>query len=72
MTEEANDKKVGGGKSCCVCSKPSVKVIIGVVLIIIGLAAVISWWPNLLALLKGCIGLFLIMAGAIAIAIAKE
>lgn len=72
MTEEANDKKVDGEKSCCVCSKPSIKVIIGIVLIIIGLAAVISWWSNLLAMLKGCIGLLLIMAGAIAIAIAKE
>lgn len=72
MVEEANDKKVDGEKSCYACSKSSVKVIIGVVLIIIGLSAVISWLPNLLALLKGCIGLFLIMAGAIAIAIAKE
>lgn len=72
MAEETNDKKVDEEKSRCICSKPSVKVIIGVVLIIGGLAAVISWWPNLLALLKGCIGLFLIMAGAIAIAIAKE
>jgi len=72
MAEEANDKKVDGGKSCCVCSKPSVKVIIGVVLIIIGLAAAIKWRFSLLILVQGCIGLLLIMAGAIAIAIAKE
>ena len=71
MAEEANEKKVDE-KKVSICSKPSIKVIIGIVLIIIGLAAVISWWPNLLALLKGCIGLILIMAGAIAIAIAKE
>ena len=72
MTEEVNDKKVDEKKSYCACSKPSIKVIIGIVFIIIGLVAVISWWPNLLVLFKGCIGLFLIMAGAIAIAIAKE
>ena len=72
MAEETNDKKVGGKKNCCVCSKPGIKVIIGVALIIVGLTAVISWWSNLLILLKGCVGLFLIMAGAIAIAIAKE
>lgn len=72
MAEEVNDKKVDEKKNCCICSKPSVKVVIGIALIIIGLAAVISWWPSLVALLKGCIGLFLIMAGAIAIAIAKE
>jgi len=72
MAEEANDKKVDSGKSCCACSKPSVKVIIGVVLIIIGLAAAIKWRFSLLLLFQGCIGLVLIMAGAIAIAIAKE
>ena len=71
MAEEANEKKVDEKKSHA-WAKAGFKVIIGVVLIIIGLAAIISWWPNLLALLKGCIGLLLIMAGAITIAIAKE
>jgi len=72
MTEEANDKKVDEKKSCCSCSKPNFKVIIGVVLIIIGLVLAIKWRFSLLILIRGCIGLFLIMAGAIAIAIAKE
>ena len=72
MAEEANDKKVDGEKSCCACSKPSIKVVIGIVLIIIGLALAIKWWFSLLILIRGCIGLLLIMAGAIAIAIAKE
>ena len=66
MAEQANEKKT------CACSKSSVKVIIGVVLIAIGLAAAIKWRFSLLILVRGCIGLFLIMAGAIAIAIAKE
>ncbi len=66
MAEQTSEKK------SCVCSKPSIKVIIGVVLIIIGLAAAIKWRFSLLVLVQGCIGLFLIMAGAIAIAIAKE
>ena len=72
MAEEVNDKKDDRGKSCCACSKPSIKVIIGLVLIIVGLAAAIKWWPSLLILVQGCIGLLLIAAGAIAIAIAKE
>ncbi|NQT28466.1 MAG: hypothetical protein HQ570_02595 [Candidatus Omnitrophica bacterium] len=72
MTEEANDKKVDEKKSCCACSKSGIKVVIGIVLISVGLVAAISWRSNLLVLLKGCIGLALIMAGAIAIAIAKE
>lgn len=60
------------GKKCCSAAKAGSKVIVGVVLIILGLLAVISWrWP-LLTVIKGCVGLFLIMAGAIAIAIAKE
>ncbi len=71
MAEQVEDKKVDE-KKCFVCSKSGLKVLIGVVLIIIGLSAVISWWPSLLALVKGCIGLLLIMSGAITIAIAKE
>lgn len=71
MAEQGEDKKVDE-KKCCAWSKSGFKVLIGVVLIILGLSAVISWWPNLLALLKGCVGLLLIMAGAITIAIAKE
>lgn len=72
MAEEVNDKKVDEKKSPCGCSKPSVKVMIGVALIIIGLVIAIKWRFSLLILIQGCAGLFLIMAGAIAIAIAKE
>lgn len=71
MAEQDECKKTEE-KTCCPCSKSGLKVLVGVVLIIIGLSAVISWWPNLLALLKGFVGLLLIMAGAITIAIAKE
>jgi len=66
MAEETNEKKT------CACSKPSLKVIVGIVLIIIGLVLAIKWRFSLLILVQGCIGLLLIMAGAIAIAIAKE
>jgi len=66
MAEETSEKKTS------VCSKTGIKVIIGIVLIIIGIAALIKWRFDLLILIRGCIGLFLIMAGAVAIAIAKE
>jgi len=66
MAEETNEKKT------CACSKPGLKVIVGIVLIIIGLVLAIKWRFSLLILVQGCIGLLLIMAGAIAIAIAKE
>lgn len=65
-TEKAEETK-------CACSpKGLMKIILGVVLILLGLAAVIGWWSDLWTLIKGAIGLFLIMAGAITIAIAKE
>jgi hypothetical protein len=52
--------------------KTAVKIIIGIVIVLLGLTAVIRWWPNLLIVFKGCIGLFLILVGAITIAIAKD
>ena len=48
------------------------KYIVGVLLVCLGFGAIISWWSELVIMFKGCIGLFLIMAGAITIAIAKE
>jgi len=52
--------------------KTILKIIIGILLIAGGIALVIIWFPFLVGLIQGCLGLFLIMAGAITIAIAKE
>ncbi|MBP7089038.1 MAG: hypothetical protein KBB01_07075 [Candidatus Omnitrophica bacterium] len=61
-------------KKCCTGSmmKSGSKIVLGVALIILGLWAVLAWFSSLLMVIKGCIGLFLVMAGAITIAIAKE
>ncbi len=48
------------------------KVILGLVFLALGVWAVIGWWPQLKDVVKGCIGLFLILAGIITLAIAKE
>lgn len=48
------------------------KVLLGVVFIVLGILAVVNWWGSLVELFKGCIGLFLILAGLITLAIAKE
>lgn len=48
------------------------KVILGLVFLALGIALVIRWWGSLLIVIKGCIGLFLILAGIITLAIAKE
>ncbi|MDO8661808.1 MAG: hypothetical protein Q7K98_01120 [Candidatus Omnitrophota bacterium] len=48
------------------------KVILGLIFLILGGAAILSWWGFLLMIIKGCIGLFLVLAGIITLAIAKE
>lgn len=48
------------------------KVILGLAFLVLGVWAVMSWWKDLLLVIKGCIGLFLILAGIITLAIAKE
>jgi len=53
-------------------AKTILKMAIGGVLIVLGLVAVIYWHQDLFAVVRGFLGLFLVMAGAIVIAIAKE
>ncbi len=48
------------------------KVILGIIFLVLGGAAILKWWGSLLMVIKGCIGLFLILAGAVTLAIAKE
>jgi hypothetical protein len=66
MAEEA--KKVEVGKILSTI----VKVILGLVFLALGALAILRWLPQLLSVIKGCIGLFLILAGIITLAIAKE
>jgi len=48
------------------------KVALGLAFLVLGGLAVIRWWKDLLVVFKGCIGLFVILAGVITLAIAKE
>lgn len=48
------------------------KVILGLVFLVLGVWTVLRWWKLLFMVVKGCIGLFLILAGIITLAIAKE
>jgi len=48
------------------------KVILGLVFLVLGVWAVLHWFGSLKIIFKGCIGLFLILAGIITLAIAKE
>lgn len=48
------------------------KVVLGLVFLGLGARAIYCWWAELWAVIKGCIGLFLLLAGIITLAIAKE
>ncbi len=48
------------------------KVILGLVFLVLGVLAIITWWGDLILVVKGCLGPFLILAGIITLAIAKE
>jgi hypothetical protein len=52
--------------------KTIVKILVGLVLIAAGLYLAWSWRGELIALIKGCLGPFLILVGLVFIAIAKE
>ena len=49
-----------------------IKVSLGLVFIALGVCAIIVWWHYLLNIVRGCIGLFLVLIGLISLAIAKE
>jgi uncharacterized membrane protein HdeD (DUF308 family) len=48
------------------------KVLLGLAFLVLGVGAVIRWFVSLKIVFTGCIGLFLILAGIITLAIAKE
>ncbi|MCM8780712.1 MAG: hypothetical protein NC908_02160 [Candidatus Omnitrophica bacterium] len=48
------------------------KVILGLAFLVLGVLAIIRWWSELLVVIKGCIGLFLILAGIVTLAIARD
>lgn len=48
------------------------KYLIGILLIVIGGALGWAWRGALIELIKGCLGLFLILVGLVFVAIAKE
>lgn len=48
------------------------KVLIGLILVGLGAYTVYLWWPDLLVLVRGGIGLVLILAGLIAFALVAD
>lgn len=52
--------------------KTTLKIILGVILILLGLGLIWIWRLPLWTVIRGCLGPFLILAGVITLAIAKE
>jgi uncharacterized membrane protein len=70
MAEEVKqEEKEGQGKKILATL---FKVVLGLVFLVLGVAAIARWWRLLLMIIKGCVGLFLLLAGVITLAIAKE
>lgn len=70
------EKKCCDTESKCCDAKKTLstllKVVLGLVFLVLGGLAILKFWADLLGVVKGCIGLFLILAGVITLAIAKE
>ncbi|MDD5097091.1 MAG: hypothetical protein PHU59_01165 [Candidatus Omnitrophica bacterium] len=72
----ADEKKCCEDKKGCCDPKKTLstllKVVLGLAFLVLGGLAILKWWAALLMIVQGCIGLFLILAGVITLAIAKE
>lgn len=64
----ANEEKKGIPQA----AKTMLKVILGILLLAVGAWLVYLWWGNVLAIIKGFLGIVVILAGVIFLAIAKE
>ncbi len=63
------DEAKGNGKKVLATM---IKVVLGLAFLVLGILAIVKWGKLLLLIVKGCLGLFLILAGIITLAIAKE
>lgn len=70
MAEEVKQEEKGSDTKKIFAT--ALKIVLGLVFLLLGGLAVWKWFGALLAVIKGCIGLFLILAGIITLAIAKE
>ena len=70
------EKKCCDAESKCCNGKKTLailfKVILGLAFLVLGGLAILKFWGALVSIVQGCIGLFLILAGVITLAIAKE
>jgi uncharacterized protein (DUF983 family) len=72
--EEQNKPQTEEAKKPSAGLKTVVKIILGIVFIALGLFLLLKWcwWRYLWVIIKGIIGPFLVLAGVITLAIAKD
>lgn len=63
------EKKKREGKAI---AKTILKIILGIVLVALGLGAIYIWRSDVLTIIKGGIGISVLLAGIVCFAIAKE
>ncbi len=50
----------------------ALKMILGLGFLALGVLSIVRWWMHLKVVILGCLGLFLLLAGIITLAIARE
>jgi len=50
----------------------ALKTVLGLGFLVLGVLSIVRWWDHLKVVILGCLGLFLLLAGIITLAIARE
>jgi hypothetical protein len=50
----------------------ALKMVLGLGFLALGVLSIVRWWMHLKVVILGCLGLFLLLAGIITLAIARE
>lgn len=67
--EEEKEEKKTESKAAV---KTILKIILGLIFVALGLGAIFIWRVDVLTVIRGCVGVFVLLAGIICFAIAKE
>lgn len=70
MAEEVKKEEAKGGAKKAFWT--FFKIVLGLAFLALGGLAIHRWLGSLLVVIKGCVGCFLVLAGIITLAIAKE
>ncbi|MCP4652003.1 MAG: hypothetical protein GY858_01285 [Candidatus Omnitrophica bacterium] len=52
--------------------KKGIKTAIGLTFVLLGIIAILTWWSDVMGVLRGSIGVFVVLVGALIITLAGE